>query len=233
MSSWTEPADAVVRGDDARDLATIATPELRGGSWTRLGDSHVLGDLVTEQVLAGLAESARTAARAQGYAVGWAEGRREAAAAAVVAADRFETDRLQAESRRESEHRAALDGLVRAAAEFQRTAARLAADLEDQGLRLARELTTEIVGHELRSATDPAADVVRRAVAVLPTGAPVTLRVHPSVVDAEAVADLAGHDVRVVADHSLERHDAVVETEDRLVDLRVGAALERVREVLS
>ena len=53
-------------------------PDLRTGVWTRLGDSAVLGDPVTEAALDGLAERTHSAARAQGYAVGWAEGRQEA-----------------------------------------------------------------------------------------------------------------------------------------------------------
>uniref|UniRef100_UPI001E558557 hypothetical protein n=1 Tax=Nocardioides sp. Leaf374 TaxID=2876560 RepID=UPI001E558557 len=54
MSSSTE---ALLRGAPAEAATVAATPELRDGSWTRLGGSSVLGDLVTEQALAGLAES--------------------------------------------------------------------------------------------------------------------------------------------------------------------------------
>ncbi len=75
MSSSTD----LLRGQEAADASALPTPELRDGSWTRFGNGTVLGDAVTEQVLAGLATNARRAASAQGYAVGWADGRREAA----------------------------------------------------------------------------------------------------------------------------------------------------------
>ena len=52
--------------------APVAHPELRVGNWTRLGGSTVLGDQVTESMLDVLAERTRDAARAQGYATGWA-----------------------------------------------------------------------------------------------------------------------------------------------------------------
>ena len=62
----------------------LETPELRSGTWTRFGDRAVLGDAVTETALAALADSSRAVARSQGYAVGWAQGRREAAAEAAA-----------------------------------------------------------------------------------------------------------------------------------------------------
>lgn len=229
----TSSSERVLRGESAVAVATLATPDLRSGSWTRLGDERVLGDAVTEHSLAGLAETTRAAAQAQGYAVGWAEGRRAAAELAAEADRAAAEAHAAAEERREAEHAAALAALTRAAAALQQTSARLAGELEDQAVRLARELTTELVGHEVRTCTDAGVDVVRRALVVLPTGVPVTLRVHPSVVSSPAVGDLADHGVSVVADPTLDRADAVVESTEAVVDLRIGAALERVREALA
>ncbi|MEQ4499110.1 FliH/SctL family protein, partial [Nocardioides kribbensis] len=99
-------------------------------------------------------------------------------------------------------------------------------------------LTRELVGHELRTSPDPAADVVRRALVVLPSGVPVTVRLHPDVAASTVAADLAGlagpagQQLTVVPDAGLERDDAVVETAEQVVDLCVGAALERVAEAL-
>ena len=229
MTSSTE--QQVLRGESAAGVVILATPDLRSGSWTRLGDERVLGDAVTEHSLAGLAESTRAAAQAQGYSVGWAEGRR-AAAELAAEADRAAAEAHAAtEARRDAEHAAALAALTRAAAALQQTAARLADELEDQAVRLACELTTELIGHEVRTCTG--VDVVRRALAVLPAGVPVTLRVHPSVVSTPAAGELAAQGVSVVADPALDRADAVVESTEAVVDLRVGAALERVREALA
>ncbi|MFA6574092.1 MAG: FliH/SctL family protein [Nocardioides sp.] len=227
----TEPA--VLRGPSADAASSMGTPELRSGSWTRFGDRSVLGDEVTERVLSGLAESTRTAARSQGYAVGWAEGRREAAVEAAAVAAVAEEERRVAEARREQDHRAAVAALTQAAASLQRTLAEVCAHVEDQALLLARELTEALVQHELRLSPDPGADVVRRALSVLPSGLPVTLRLHPSVADAEAVRDLAERGVHVVDDPSLGTGDALVEADDHVVDLCVGSALARLREVLS
>lgn len=231
MSSSNEVT--LLRGDTADAASVLMTPELRAGSWTRFGDSNVLGDQITEQTLAGLAESTRTAARSQGYAVGWAEGRREAAAKAAAAQEQAQADRQVADARREGEHRDAVVALERAAEEFHQALAAAVTRVEDDALFLARELTCQLTGHELRTAQDPGGDVVRRALAVLPDGLPVTLRLHPDVMGSDAVTGLAGQGIQVIADASLQLHDAWVEADEHVIDLRIETALARVREVLS
>lgn len=212
----------------------LETPELRGGTWTRLGDRAVLGDQITERSLTRLAQSTVEAARSQGYAVGWAQGRREAAAQAEVEATETAARHAEAEARREAEHAEAVAVLERAAAAVSATVADLAAQLEDQALRLARDLTTGILGRELALASDPAGDVVRRALAVLPEGgAPVTVRLHPEVLGDAATDALAARGVLVVGDETLDRHDTVVETDTSYVDRGIAAALARVLEVLA
>ncbi|HRD62006.1 MAG TPA: hypothetical protein PL137_13945, partial [Nocardioides sp.] len=74
----------VLRGEVA--TLTFETPELRSGEWTRFGPDSVLGDAVTEAALSAMVDDARSAAQAQGYSVGWAQGRREAADEAALAA---------------------------------------------------------------------------------------------------------------------------------------------------
>ncbi|WP_182525736.1 FliH/SctL family protein [Nocardioides dongkuii] len=233
FEAYDAPAAAVLRGPEAVGAVGLVTPELRDGSWTRLGDRAVLGDEVTERALGRLAESTAAAARAQGYAVGWAEGRREAAARAADEADEAAHAQQLAERRRQAEHADAVAALVRAAASFQDAAAAVSAAVEDEALRLARELTAALLGRELATAADPAGDVVRRALEVLPDGVPTTVRVHPDVRSHAAAEALAAHGVTVVADPTLGRHDAVVETATTVVDLGVDAALDRVREALA
>src|SRR5215218_2071206 len=97
-------------------VTSVQPRELRSGSWTRLGSGTVLGDAVTEQTLAGLAEQAEAAARAQGYSRGWAEGRRAAEQQAVEERAARRVEDQQAEDRRAAEHRTALAGLAAAAA---------------------------------------------------------------------------------------------------------------------
>src|SRR6478609_3385735 len=104
MSSSSE---AVLRNGSHGELRTVARPDLRTGVWTRLGDPSVLGDAVTEAALGSLAEATRTAARAQGYAVGWAQGRQEALTKAEAEARAVAEETLLADARREAEHREA------------------------------------------------------------------------------------------------------------------------------
>ncbi|MEV7431636.1 FliH/SctL family protein [Nocardioides sp. NPDC092400] len=223
----------VLRGAEASAVRVASTPELRTGAWTRFGAGSVLGDRVTEETLSGLAETARRAAQSQGYAVGWAEGRREAAEVAREAALRREADRAAEDQRREAEHQQALAGLRRAAAELSARAGDVERHVHAQAVALARELTEALVGHELRSAPDRADDVVRRVLAERPDDRPVVARLHPGLLDAAATAELAAAGVRVVEDDRLEPDDAMVEVDGSVIDLRVSRRLERVREVLS
>ena len=129
--------------------------------------------------------------------------------------------------------RAAVEGLARAAAALQQQVAATTAEVEEHALGLALELTETLVGHELATTSDPVGDVVRRALAVVPQGLPVTVRLAPSVAGEPAVATLREQGVTVVADPALDPHDALVESTVEAVDLRIRAALDRVREVLS
>lgn len=211
---------------------TPERPDLRNGVWTRLGDHRVLGDGATEAVLGSLAERTRDAARAQGYAVGWSEGHQAGLRLADEEAEVERDKRARREERREAEHAAALAALTRAAGELTRASAQVAAQIADQATDLAFELTRELVGHELAIATEPGAGVVARVLSVLPRDPSTVVRLHPVTATAIA-AELAEHGVAVVPDPSLERHDAVVETAHTAVDLRLGSALDRLREALT
>ncbi len=207
-------------------------PELRVGNWTRLGGTAVLGDRVTESMLDVLAEKTRSAARAQGYAVGWAEGRRTAAEQAVREDAERAAAHADAEARRAAEHREAIDALARAAEQVRATLDGLAAAIEEQACELAFALTAEVMGARVVSATGP--EVVARVLQVLP-GVPVgRVRLHPSAITGDAVQELTGRGLEVVADATLGRADALVESPDGSVtDLRVAEAMQRVREVLA
>ncbi|MBZ5737812.1 FliH/SctL family protein [Nocardioides mangrovi] len=211
---------------------TPERPDLRTGVWTRLGDHRVLGDGATEAVLGSLAERTREAARAQGYAVGWSEGHQSGLRRAADEAEVAREEAARREERREAEHAAAIAALARAAAELTRASAQVAAQIADQATDLALELTRELVGHELTVSADPGAGVVARVLSVLPRDPSTVVRLHPTIAGAVA-SELAEHGASVVPDPTLERHDAVVETAETAVDLRLGTALDRLREALS
>ena len=237
-SSSPEPRGTAVIGAQAesvsgtvRELA-FSQRELRSGEWTRLGGDTVLGDLVTEHALSALAAVAQAAARAQGYATGWAEGRRAAEEQArQEAADRADRQRRDDE-RREAEHRSAVDALVRAATELETAFATTCAQVETHAVRLASRLTQELVGHELAVAKNPGLGAVRRALALLPGEPVVRIRLAPEEAATPGLAELAGSAV-VVADPTLRRGDALIEADASVVDARVSTALQRVLEVLA
>jgi len=210
-------------------VTPLAMPELRTGTWTRFGTDAVLGDAVTEATLGALAESTRAAARSQGYSVGWAEGQRAARELArTEAAEAAERER-RAEELRDAEHRAALEALTHAARRLTERAEEVCSAIEEQASTLAWELVTELLGRELTSATGP--DVVRRVLRLLPAEPLVAVRLHPA--DVAGADELRAAGLTVLADPTLERGDALVEAEDHVLDLRIGTALARVREVLA
>ncbi len=182
--------------------------------------------------LTALADRAREAARAQGYAVGWAEGRREALQRAEEDAAAVAEMARRAEERRETEHRAVVEALALAAEELRAAVAEVCARVGEQAADLAIAVTEELVGRELLAVGDHGADVVRRVLSVVPDGATPQVRVHPSVGSSPAVADLTGRGLHVVPDPEMDPHDAVVETDHTVIDLRIPAALDRLREAL-
>jgi flagellar assembly protein FliH len=227
MTSSSE--ELVIRADRAGLATPLATPDLSTGAWTRWGAPGVRGDAVTEDVLATLADRTRAAAQAQGYAVGWAKGVREAEAAAREARVEEETRRTHEEARREAEHAAAVSALRAAARRLEELTASTQEQLAAQATELAFAVTAEVLGTQ--AAAQPGEDVVRRALAVLPDEAVATVRLHPSVAR-ETATDLPVG-VAVVADPTLGPADALVELSDHVIDLRIDQALARLREVLA
>ena len=219
-------------GDTAVLPLALGRRELRTGAWTRLGDGAVLGDAVTEHTLSGLAEQTQSAARAQGYATGWAEGRRAADERAVDLEQRLIEHHQRAEERREAEHKSAVAGLVAAAAALETALTTVCDRVEAHTVDLAVALTEELLGHELAAAESPGLDAVRRALALAPGETVVRVRVNPKEAADPRIAALAGAAV-VLGDPSLQRGDALVETVDGVIDARVSDAARRVREVLA
>ena len=224
------PAPARSTGTAGATVTALATPELRSGTWTRYGDSGVLADQVTEHALTALAETTRSAARSQGYAVGWAEGRRDAEAAAHVAARRHEEELDLERRHREDEHRSAIAALESAAAQLVASVEACRRAIDERATDLALELTGILVGAAVERETD--ADVVRRVLDAAPQQPGVTVRINSRAGSHADLAELTAQGITVVADPSLDHGDALVETDERVVDLRLGSALARIQETL-
>ncbi len=228
------PAPSVVLRDLPADaVATVATGrDLRDGVWTRFGAASVLGDAATESTLVGLAERSRDAARAQGFAAGWAEGLRASAARTAEA--------HEAQVRVFDEHATTFLAAQRSALSAVETAARRCAEVTDAlghelgeaALDLALQLVEAVLGRELATAGDPGADALRRALVAVPVDVPLVARLHPADLATLDRGTVGDRPVTLVADPSVARGDALVETETGVVDATLSGALTRVREVL-
>ena len=228
MTSSSEPR--VIRRVDASTATPLPTPDLRSATWTRSAAGSVIGDVVTESTLGVLAERARATAEAQGYAVGWASGAREAAAATQRDRDELSSRASHTEHLRRAEHEAAVAALAQAAELLAQATARACALVGAQAVELALGVTESVLGAATAAALPR--DVVARAVDVLPERGLVRVRLHPDVLRLVSPADLPAT-VAFEADATLGPADALVEVDDALVDLRVGTALRRVREALA
>jgi flagellar assembly protein FliH len=229
-----------------RGAAATALPVARLTSDLRrpllLAGGHAdgrLADPTLERAFDAVADEVRAAARAEGYAIGWASGVRDATDTVNAAAATAETVRQAASDAQVQAVRTALHALAQAALGLEHRAVTPANELRDAVLQAAVELTETLLGRELAVATEPGMDALRRAMDLLPVGRPVTIRLHPS--DAAAVRDALaamssgelGRDVVVVADPSIEPGGCIADCDATRVDAQLSTALARVRQVLA
>jgi flagellar assembly protein FliH len=233
-SSSRRTSGAVIRNGTAATARPLDQRELRSGDWTRYGDGTVFGDPATEHTLANLADNVRAAAQAQGYATGWAEGRRKAEAEARELALETAAAISAAEARREAEHRDAVAALELAAHRLHDTVEQARMAVIEQGTDLAYALVRELLDRELSDNAAAAEYVIHRVLSTMPPAETiVAVHLHPSAVDAPAAGALVQLGLELVADATLGLADALVETPEHVLDLRISAALDRVREVLA
>jgi flagellar assembly protein FliH len=194
-----------------------------------------LVDPILAKAFADAVEGARTQARAEGLARGYAEGIAVAEREKTVVLDHELALVREAEETREHAVQRAVSVLEEAAAGFAAKQATALHDVEDLVIGAAFDLATTLLGRELEIADAPVRDAVRRALAVLPGDVPVTVAVHP--LDAAALGDLdalsVGRAVRIVADPDIEPGSCVADGGASHVDASLAAAIERVRRVLS
>jgi flagellar assembly protein FliH len=199
-------------------------PTEGGGTHFRLGD-----------VYAAELTRLRQQAHAEGYAAGHGEGV-QAAAAVVAEAERAAASRLaEVQARWDRRLASGTAALAAAATQLEAAAVPAADDVRESVVTTVLTLVEDLLGRELALADSPALDAIRRALTLCPTDAPVVLRLHPddlATVPAGALAELPSS-VTLVADARIERAGAVAETGPRRIDAQLGAALERVRAVLS
>ena len=164
----------------------------------------------------------RDEGRAEGYRDGLESGRRDALDAGQAAASELLASLRSSIADHGTQIETFADEVARAATE------------------LAFGIAEQVLQRELRTATDPGADAVRRAVAALPHAGPAltsaVVRLHPD--DAtRLVADpaelCAGAELTIVADAEVEPGSCLLDVGSTRVDTSVSSALARVREVLA
>ncbi|WP_369136746.1 FliH/SctL family protein [Modestobacter versicolor] len=188
-----------------------------------------LGEVYAEQL-----GRLREEARREGWAAGHAEGL-VAAEQVVAASEQAAEERLAAVQARWERRLASATAAMGAAVErLDGTAAPVVDEMRDSILDALLLLVGDLLGRELAMSAAPGLDALQRALTLCPTDVPVVVRLHPDdlrEVPPEALAALPGS-VTVLGDESVERAGALAEAGTQRVDAQLGAALERVREVL-
>ena len=223
MSSSPDDRSPVLRGTVA-ESATAArfSVDLRTGMPT---DSESL-------------EQLRQQARTAGYAEGWAQGQREAAAVAEQSAVRARAAEQAHDQRRATSLAQAVNALGRAVTELENQLMPTFTELQDVLLAHAFELAEAIVGRTLDDPQGRGADALRRAMSAAPDAGDLVVSLHPDdfhtlVGDAgETDFEYEGRRVSLRPDGTLRPGDAVAETGMATVDATIAAAVARAREAL-
>ncbi len=178
--------------------------------------------------------AARLEARQEGLAIGYAEGVAQAAEEARLTADAERERTILADQHRQVMVEASADVLARAADELASRQAANLRDVEDVLLQAAYELATVLVGHELRSISEPVRDAIRSALTMVPDNGQVTVHVNP--VDFDNLASIEefapGREIRLTADRAIEPGSCIANVGATHVEANLAAALVRVQQVL-
>jgi flagellar assembly protein FliH len=160
------------------------------------------------------------AARAAGFEEGFQAGLADAAAGneAAVAA---RTARLA-------------DALVAAAEATRSHRAEAVARAEHEAVELAFELAEALLGREVSVHPSLSIEAAKRAVALVPQGEDLVVRLHPGdvVTPEELQALVADASVKVVHDPAVELGGCVVEAGPCRIDAQVGPAMQRARALI-
>ncbi|GAA2448810.1 hypothetical protein [Agromyces soli] len=174
---------------------------------------------------------ADAAAEERGYAQGLAAARRRTEAEREELLTAIAAQAAEREARRDAEHRAAIEALVRARTALEAAALPVLAAAERQFAEGALALAETLLGAELAADPDGAARAaLDRALDHDDTALVTRVRMHPAAL--ARVAAAAPEHVELVADAALGEADAVAELPDGLVDARISAALDRARRAI-
>jgi flagellar assembly protein FliH len=213
----------VLRGDKAAAVNTA-----------RFDVNLLAGFGVPESAIA----EARAAASAAGFAAGWAQGQREAEGETLQLRQHIVDEAHHERAARTEATIRAVNALAHAAASLEAHTVVMGAELEALILETALGIAETVIGRELAVATEPGRDALHRALALVPTGGAVVVRLNPGdhaqLTDGSGTQlDVDGRAVTLVVDPMLAPGDALAESGATSIDARIGSALERIREVLA
>ena len=158
-----------------------------------------------------------------GYEAGYAEGQRDAEAAAMEV-ERENVVRIER----------AISALRRSADAAHSAYKDRSAELESALPRFAFDLLEVLFGRESALAVDPGREAVARALALEESTLPAVARLSPD--DADTIGEIAdlspSRPLTVVADPAVEPGGALVEVGSTTIDSQLSRALERVRAVI-
>ncbi|HEX2903041.1 MAG TPA: FliH/SctL family protein [Jatrophihabitans sp.] len=187
-----------------------------------------------------LIDSARVEARAVGYAQGWAQGLRDAAAGQAAEIEQARARREAALRSQSAEVGTAVQAVLAAADRLERTSVELTDQLSDTMLAAAVELAAALLGQELADPIVSARSVLTRVLGQVPDDQQVTVWLSPADhatltgPDAPALLSLAGPAVaarlRFECDPALAAGDALAKSAHTTVDAKLSTALARLRE---
>jgi flagellar assembly protein FliH len=161
-------------------------------------------------------------AHAAGYEAGYADGQRDAEAAAGDA-ERDSAARVES----------AVSALRRSVDAAQSAYEERSAQLEGAVPRFAFELLETLFARESAIAVDPGREAIIRALALDESTLPAIARLSPE--DADTIgelADLSSRPLTVIADPTVEPGGALVEIGSTTIDTQLSHALQRVRAVM-
>jgi flagellar assembly protein FliH len=161
----------------------------------------------------------------RGYHEGFVAGGREG----------YEAGREQATREVTARAALAIQALGQAAAQLLARDAVTLAELDGQVADFAVDVVAELLGRELQAVADPGAAAIARAVALVPSRGDLVARLHPA--DVALLGDVTdltpGRPLTIVADAGVEQGGCVVDVGPCRIDAQIGAALDRVKLVLS
>lgn len=156
------------------------------------------------------------------YDAGFADGHAAALAGAVAAAT--------AEARAQQAQAAQLAASLADAAVLLRRCAGEELDAVSEGVaEAALQLAEAIVGRSLAGEA-PAAAAIARAMALVPSGEPAVVRLHPD--DVDVVGPMDREEIRVVVDPAVRPGGCIVDAGASSIDGGIAAAVDRARAAL-